>query len=312
MISYLALAVAPAYMAAAAFFPALNLNSWKRRGVLVLLCLLILLSPLLLPVEQSLLRFVASMTAVTLLFKLYDLHLGARKGFCPSLRSFFVFLPNYFALVHRKLDGEPRPSHGENIRRLSQALPRLVLGMTVFTAMFYVDWQPFPFLIEHIAKVVTYFLMLFPAADVIVSLWRLMGGVTLNYMDNPLVAPTPAEFWRRYNRPAGQFYYENVFKQFGGLRAPVRATVLIFVISALIHEYLFGIAVGRFQGYQLMFFFLQGVGVVATFSLRPKRLLPLWTAATLAFNLLTAVFFFASLNGLVAFYSRPLPAWLAW
>jgi hypothetical protein len=37
----------------------------------------------------------------------------------------------------------------------------------------------------------------------------------------------------------------------------------------------------------------------------------LWGAATLGFNLATAMLFFASVNGMVPFYSRGLPQWLA-
>jgi hypothetical protein len=35
-----------------------------------------------------------------------------------------------------------------------------------------------------------------------------------------------------------------------------------------------------------------------------------WLAATLCFNLVSSVLFFASVNGLVPFYSRGLPGWL--
>jgi hypothetical protein len=35
-----------------------------------------------------------------------------------------------------------------------------------------------------------------------------------------------------------------------------------------------------------------------------------WTAGTLGFNFVSSVLFFASMNGLVPFYSRGLPVWL--
>jgi hypothetical protein len=47
----------------------------------------------------------------------------------------------------------------------------------------------------------------------------------LEPMARPELAPTSAEFWRRWNRPAQQFFYEDVFKPCGGLRAPVRGAL---------------------------------------------------------------------------------------
>jgi D-alanyl-lipoteichoic acid acyltransferase DltB (MBOAT superfamily) len=131
-------------------------------------------------------------------------------------------------------------------------------------------------------------------------------------MDNPFLARTPADFWRRYNRPAQQFLYEDVFKPVGGLRSPIRAVLLTFAVSALIHEYVFGISIGRVQAYQTSFFLLQGFAVAATARVRPQgwRALP-WTTATFAFNLASSVLFFASVESLVPFYARGLPACLA-
>jgi hypothetical protein len=65
------------------------------------------------------------------------------------------------------------------------------------------------------------------------------------------------------------------------------------------------------QGYQTGFFLLQGVAVAATARIKARgwRAVP-WTAATFGFNLLSSVLFFASMNGLVPFYARGLPAWL--
>jgi D-alanyl-lipoteichoic acid acyltransferase DltB (MBOAT superfamily) len=131
-------------------------------------------------------------------------------------------------------------------------------------------------------------------------------------MANPLAATTPADFWRRYNRNMHQFFLKDVFVSVGGLRNPLRATLVVFVLSALMHEYIFGIAIGRVQGYQTSFFLIQGVAAAATARVKVGglRALP-WIVATLAFNLVTSVLFFASMNELVHFYDRGLPTWLS-
>src|SRR5262249_40362898 len=138
---------------------------------------------------------------------------------------------------------------------------------------------------------------------------RLLGGRTREPTDNPILARTPADFWRRYNRPAQQFLAEDVFKPLGGLRAPIRATLATFAISGGVHEYGFGIAIERVQGYQMAFFLLQGAAVAATMRVRPKgwRQVP-WIAATIAFNLATATLFFASVGEVFPFYVQRGPA----
>lgn len=111
---------------------------------------------------------------------------------------------------------------------------------------------------------------------------------------------------------AQQFFYEDVFKPAGGLRFPVRATLVTFAFSALVHEYVFGIAIGRVQGYQTAFFLLQGVATAATVRVKVRGwTAALWFAGTFAFNLASSVLFFASTNAVLPFYSRGLPAWLA-
>jgi hypothetical protein len=124
-------------------------------------------------------------------------------------------------------------------------------------------------------------------------------------MDNPFAARTPADFWVRYNRPAGQFLHEDVFKPLGGLRSPGRATLGTFAVSAVLNEYIFWIAVGRVQGYQTAFFMIQGLVVAATRKVRPRGLRAVtWSTGTLAFNLASSVLFFASLDEVLPFYAH--------
>jgi hypothetical protein len=47
-----------------------------------------------------------------------------------------------------------------------------------------------------------------------------------------------------------------------------------FAVSAVVHEYVFGVSLGRVQGYQTLFFLLQGLGVAATVRLQ-RRVWPL-------------------------------------
>jgi D-alanyl-lipoteichoic acid acyltransferase DltB (MBOAT superfamily) len=160
-----------------------------------------------------------------------------------------------------------------------------------------------PFAIEHSLKVSSVVLAVVLIGSALATAYRLLGGSALDPMTNLIAARTPADFWRRWNRPAQQFLNEYIFMPAGGLRRPVRATLVTFGMSGLVHEYVFGIAAGRIQGCQILFFALQGCAVVATAHIRPSgRLLSLWIAGTLVFNLSTSVLFFRSVDAVFPFY----------
>ena len=134
---------------------------------------------------------------------------------------------------------------------------------------------------------------------------------TINANDGPFAARTPADFWRRYNRLMGQFLYEDFFKPLHGRRHPVRATLGVFAISGILHEYLFGIALGQVVGWQLLFFMVQGIATCLTLRIKPTGWKAfVWATCTLAFNIVSSVTFFASINNVVAIYHNSFPPWL--
>jgi D-alanyl-lipoteichoic acid acyltransferase DltB (MBOAT superfamily) len=119
----------------------------------------------------------------------------------------------------------------------------------------------------------------------------------------PLLAATPAEFWRRWNQPAQQFFRAYAAAPLGGMRRPIRSTLGTFALSAAGHEYIFSVAAGRLQGYQFAFFMLHGLAVIATLRLRPQgwRRVPC-IVAMLTFLVATTVLFGWSLNEIVPIY----------
>jgi MBOAT, membrane-bound O-acyltransferase family len=301
----LAFPVAVALAVACSFALALGLSKRRRLAVLGVVELLVLLTPLLVSLDRPFARFLAGVLAVALAAKLFDLHLGASLGDRPSFRDVFTYLINLTSVVRRKLAEEPRPGVRADLRRLALATLATVPGGFLFVACYMVDWRPIPFVVEHSAKVFAFFLILVPGAAAGAAIWRLLGGWTREPMNNPFASTTPADFWRRYNRAAQQFLLEDVFKPLGGMRRPVFATLTTFVVSGLIHEFLFDITVLRVQGYQMAFFLIQGIAVVLTARLDPKG----WwrgvgIAATLAFNLAAGALFFASVDEVLPFYQR--------
>ena len=310
-----ALAVAISFCAALAFYPALWLPGRRRFLVLLILQLLVLLSPLLVPTGARLLRLLASILAITLTLKLYDLHVGAAAGARPGKVRFVIFLCNVFSLVDRRIDTHPERLSATPLRRLAWSTVAAVAAAALAVLVFRFDWTRRPFALEHAAKVVAFFLVLVPFTAVAAGAWRIFLGPARDHMRNPFAARTPADFWRRYNRPVHEFMEEDILKPAagrarGGVWAGAGGIALAFLLSAVAHEYVFAVPIGRVQGYQTAFFGVQGLAVAATARVKPRgwAVYP-WVAATFLFNLATGVFFFASMNHVVRMYVNPPPLW---
>jgi len=167
-----------------------------------------------------------------------------------------------------------------------------------------------PFLLEHGAKLVALYVPLLSGLAAGAAGWRLLGGSAQDTMDRPYLARTPAEFWRRYNRNMQDFFLEDVFKPLGRRLGRPARIMIVFSLSAMLHEYVFGIATGRVQGYQTAYFLLQGIAVAGTTRVRPRGWRAItWAVGTALFVLLSSTLFFASIQGVVPFYSRPFGGW---
>jgi len=306
-----ALAVTSAFVVALAFFRALLLERKRRVLALAGAAALISLSPLWVTCDARFIRFLAALIATAMMTKLYDLHITDLSS-RPPFRAYIAFLLNPLCLVWKRLGTEPKPTVRQNLVRFAETFCKSAAGVALLLWLFHKNGQGVPFFVEHCIKVTAYFITVLPATALAVTIWRLAGGRARETMDAPMLAATPAEFWRRYNRMGGEFFYDDVFKPAGAWRAPVRAVMAAFVVSALVHEYVFSMSVGRVQGYQTLFFVLQGLAVVITIRLRPAGWKAwLWIGGTWLFNLTTSVLFFASVNGIIGFYFRDLPKWLA-
>jgi MBOAT, membrane-bound O-acyltransferase family len=280
-------------------------TSWLMPFVI---CVLIVCAPGLIPADSRMLRFLASMSAAMVAMKVIDVAIDLRQRRVPTWPEYRDFLANPFTLVRRCLADEPRLARRENLLNLAQGLVGCAAGVALLIVLFRVDWSAWGFLVEHVGKVFALMLAIVGGLLAAAALWRLCGGAARDFMDRPFAATTPADFWRRYNRNVQQFFWQVVFKNQGGRRSPIRTTLLVFALSALLHELIFFAAVGRVQGYQTAFFALQGIAAAWTVRVKVKgwRAVP-WMSATLVFNLVSSVLFFASIHSVVPFYAQELP-----
>lgn len=292
---------------------ALGLGRRGQRFGIVAAGLIVAVAPRLVTAPKPFPRFVLALISTTLLAKFFDLGIGATRPGAkrPGWWAYLAFLPNIFGLVYRTLNTEPSPPPSADRARLARGLVGAAAGLALIVGVFQVDWSRWPLAVEHPVKVLALFAVLLALDAVGISLWRLGGGRGRQFMRLPFLATTPADFWRRYNRPVGHFLRENVYRTAGARESRVWATLGVFLVSAAAHEYLFAVTLGRVEGFQSAFFLSQGIAVAATQRLRPRgRLAVACGVATLAFNLATSLLFFASVGGVMPFYAPGRPGWL--
>jgi hypothetical protein len=298
-----ALATSLAVGAVLVFYPVRGPGGRVRTLVWLVGSVVVALCPSLIPTSSNPLRFVATLFAITLLVKLYDLfqepRLAGRLGFWPYL----AYLPNGFWLVLRREPSQvPR---ARDVRRLAGMFLASCISLVLGVGLWRQEWSAVPFAFEHALKASTVVLAVALIGNGLAAAYRLVGGQALDPMGNLVAARTPADFWRRWNRPAQHFLSEYAFLPTGGLRRAARAIPVTFGASGLVHEYVFGIATGQFQGCQILFFAIQGCAVLATMRLRtPVRFVWLGIAGTLAFNLSTSLLFFRSVDAVLPFYAH--------
>lgn len=275
----------------------------RPRGLVVALVVLAMTPiPLLVPRTDGVLRAVDAIIVLFMAAKLVDLHV--QRGPRPSAREYVAFIYNPYTAVLRRLSGEPRYSTSQNLRRLARGSLFAVAGGAALVYIFVTPVDLGPRFVEHTVKLFAFYLALEGFLVANVSVVRLLGVPARDILEQPYLAVTPGDFWQRYNRVIGQFLFEDVFRRVGGLRAPVRATMITFVISAIAHEYLFSITLEEVQGYQTAFFLIQGLAVALTLRVRPEgpwRFVGL--AATLTFNVATSFLFYQSVQPLYPWWT---------
>jgi hypothetical protein len=295
--------LAAAGAAIAAFRALLHAPAAPRAAALALLGPAVLALP---PFVDAppLTRLYVAMACATVCIKMFDLHLGAKRGRIPGAGAFLVFLASPFSMVERRSASEPRPSPRgiallgvEGVALLAAAAGAWLVFLRV---------RPQPFAVEHVLLSAASLAFASGATDVMFAGWLAAGGRGRRTMERVYLARTPAEFWRRWNRPINLFLFEDVARPLVARGHRAAGVLLAFAVSAGLHEYAASVAAARVQGYQAAFFMFHGVAMLATARLAPSGA---WAAVgvalTLLFNLATSVAFYASLEEIMPWYSGP-------
>ena len=275
----------------------------KRVSWRIILVVSAAFAPLLIPGNQHVIRLACTVLAVVFAVKAWDLASDDSATALPPIR-FVIHLFNPFSLAQRLVLADRKPTAASDCRSIllnsAFGFGAVILALEIFR----IDWARHPAFAERCAKTFAIFFAIHFIPNVLAALGRRVGIDSTDFCKPFILARTPAEFWRFYNRPAEQFFRIHVFNQMGGLRRFVRATLATFLVSALVHEYVFDIPAGRVLGTQFLFFSIQGVAALATAAYRPRGWkAALSTTATFGFNVVTGVIFVSSMNAVFPIWS---------
>ena len=103
--------------------------------------------------------------------------------------------------------------------------------------------------------------------------WRSIGVNAMPVMQNPLRASSLAEFWgRRWNTAFHELATRFTFRPLRPFVGRVGATLLVFLVSGLIHELVISIPANGGYGLPTGYFVLQGLGVAGERTRLGRRL----------------------------------------
>ena len=301
-------------IAAATAFVCAAFSEWflRRQGVVgrigtVVAVGLLYVTPLLPPGDLVRTRAMTALVAILLTFKILDFrrHCIGTPDIVPSRAEFLRFLIPFPLVL---LFGPHRSQLLEKPRLRPEVL-RLVFGTALFAAVFLAlpCMQRMPslqasFLLDHSMKVGLFVVAIESLSMALLALERLAGFDTRPLGDRVYLSRTVAEFWLRYNTRVHDWLYHNVFQRTGGRRTPVRAVFLTFFVSGVFHEWMFGIATSRFDGYQFAFFMLQAPACLLSSKLQRLARQPILPTKILAHGItigwftLTSILFFHGVN----------------
>ncbi|HEV2691820.1 MAG TPA: DCC1-like thiol-disulfide oxidoreductase family protein [Verrucomicrobiae bacterium] len=120
-----------------------------------------------------------------------------------------------------------------------------------------------PLLAGWVGMVGIVFVLHFGLFHIVSLLWRRAGVKAMPMMRNPLVATAVTEFWGvRWNTAFNQLAFDLAYRPLRRLGTAVTATLLVFVISGLIHELVISVPARAGYGLPTAYFLIQGLGVV--------------------------------------------------
>ena len=120
--------------------------------------------------------------------------------------------------------------------------------------------------LEHVAKVLALVASMLLIGQTFAALYRRLVGPATNRSIIRFSSASRRNSGGGGTGRFGTFLMSMCFAPPGGRGGPSFATLIVFALSGLIHEYVFGVATGQVQGWQMLFFMVQGCAAAATLA----------------------------------------------
>lgn len=177
--------------------------------------------------------------------------------------------------------------------------------------VFNLDWRGPGFVPEYLAKLLGVIFGGVCGLNVHSSMWRLVGLRAVPSPVSVFWASSPADFWRRWNRPVSEWLFVYVHRPLSGARPSGLATVVTFAVSGLMHEYIVALLIGRITGCATAFFLVQGLGVWLTWTWKLRGgWRTLGVVGTWVFSAATSVLLFGPMGVALPIYVNEVPRWM--
>lgn len=117
------------------------------------------------------------------------------------------------------------------------------------------------------------FLLHFGSFELVALFWQAMGVDAEPIMAKPILSKTLSEFWgKRWNLGFRQLAYDLIFRQLHRRIGVAAASLLVFVVSGLIHDLVISLPARGGYGLPTGYFVIQGLGVTLERSAIGARL----------------------------------------
>jgi Membrane bound O-acyl transferase family len=168
-----------------------------------------------------------------------------------------------------RTDGFAKPRQTEWVA----ATLKTLLGATLIWIVARTTLAVNPLLAGWIGMIGLIFVLHFGTFHLLSLAWRSIGVKAMPVMRNPLRSNSLAEFWgRRWNTAFHELATRFTFRPLRPLVGRAGATLLVFLISGLIHELVISVPAQSGYGLPTGYFVLQGLGVAGERTRLGRRL----------------------------------------
>ncbi len=202
--------------------------------------------------------------AFSIYFSLKWLTFVAAHTTSPSLNRSLGYLLLWPGMNAEAFLGNKRKDSQPTVSEWLAALVKIAigLGLMLLVAPRWIDERPL--LAGWCGMTGIIFVLHFGVFHLLSIVWRARGIVAEPIMDSPLLASSLSDFWgRRWNRAFRDLSFRYVLRPLSGRISLSAATLLVFTLSGLIHEWVITVPAQAGWGGPTAYFVLQGLALVA-------------------------------------------------